>query len=142
MTLFSHEIDLPLPPDRAITLFTPRGEEAWVPGWAPAYVDPPGGETTEGMIFSTGDGATWWTCLRWDPPGLVRYLRLTPGRKVARVEVRCIAARDGCRAHVSYDWFGLSPEGTAEISAITQQTFAAEIDGWRALILRNPGLAP
>ena len=56
----------------------------------------PDGATAEGMIFSTGDGAVWWTCLRWEPDtGLARYLRLSPGLKAARVTVTCRAEGSG-----------------------------------------------
>mgnify|MGYP002142650008 CR=1 FL=1 len=30
---FSHEITLALPVEEAFPLFTPKGEERWVPGW-------------------------------------------------------------------------------------------------------------
>ncbi|MCC0077217.1 MAG: SRPBCC family protein [Rhodobacter sp.] len=136
MPVLSHSFSLPMPPDRALPLFTPRGEEAWVPGWAPVYVDPPGGETAEGMIFSTGNGAVWWTCLRWRPAtGEARYLRLTPGVKAARVGVSCRAEGAGTRVTVCYDWHALGADGAAEIAALTPAGFASEIDGWRSLIL-------
>lgn len=137
MTRFAHAFDLPLTPEAAMPLFTPRGEEAWVPGWAPRYVDPPGGETRVGMIFATGEGAVWWTCLHWDPAGEARYIRLMPGHRAARVRVRCTPAPGGCRVAVAYDWFGLDAAGKAAVAAITDAGFAAEIDGWRALILAH-----
>ena len=137
MPVFAHGFSLPMPPARALALFTPRGEETWVPGWSPVYIDPPDGATAEGMIFSTGDGAVWWTCLRWEPDtGLARYLRLSPGLKAARVTVTCRAeGSGGTRVGVSYDWQALGPEGRAEIAAITAESFARDIDGWRGLIL-------
>lgn len=122
-------------PADALPLFTPKGEEAWVPGWAPRYIDPADGETTEGMIFSTSDDSVWWTCLRWSPPAEARYLRLTPGFKAARVAIECTPQGQGSRVAVTYDWHALSAAGAAEIAAITSAGFAAEIDGWRALIL-------
>lgn len=135
MPAFSQTFDLPFAPGEALPFFTPRGEEGWVPGWAPRYVDPPGGETVEGMIFSTGGDSVWWTCLRWDPPREARYLRLTPGVKAARVSVRCAPKDGGSRVTVGYDWHALGPEGAREIAAITPEGFAAEIAGWRRLIL-------
>jgi len=140
MPVLSHSFILPMSPDQALPLFTPKGEEAWVPGWAPAYVDPPGGDTVEGMIFSTGNGAVWWTCLRWCPAaGEARYLRLTPGVKAARVTVLCRAEGAGTRVSVAYDWHALGGEGAAEIAALTPDGFASEIDGWRTLILATAG---
>jgi hypothetical protein len=135
MPVFRHTIDLPMAPGQALPLFTPKGEEDWVPGWAPRYVDPADGTTTEGMIFSTGGDSVWWTCLRWAPPSEARYLRLTPGVKVARVGILCTAEGAGSRIAVTYDWHALDATGAAEIAAITAESFAAEIDQWRALIL-------
>ena len=136
MAVFRHGFTLPLPPEVALGLFTPRGEEGWVPGWAPRYIDPAEGETVAGMIFSTEGGAVWWTCLDWNPQGgAVRYLRLTPGVKVARVGVTCRAEGAGTAVSVVYDWHPLGPEGEAELAALTPQAFAKGIDGWRALIL-------
>ncbi|MCB1388573.1 MAG: hypothetical protein KDK12_05420 [Rhodobacteraceae bacterium] len=139
MPRFTHAIDLPLSPARALPLFTPRGEEAWVPGWDPRYIDPADGATAEGMIFSTGDDSTWWTCLRWVPPAEARYLRLTPGVKAARVGILCSSLPSGSRIAVSYDWHALNAEGEAEIAAITPEGFAAEIEQWRVLVLAAQG---
>ena len=137
MPVFQHTIQLPVPPDRALPLFTPRGEETWVPGWAPVYVDPPDGATSEGMIFSTGDGAVLWTCLRWDPAdGLARYVRLSPRVKAARVTIRCQPhGQGGSSVTVQYDWHALGPEGADDLATLTAEGFAAEIDGWRERIL-------
>jgi hypothetical protein len=140
MRMFSHDFVLPLSPAGAMPLFTPKGEERWVPGWAPNYVDPPDGATGPGMIFSTGGGETWWTCLAWDPAGHARYLRLTPGHKVARVNVRCAAHPGGCTVTVTYEWIGLDDAGRSEVAAMTQAGFAQEIDGWRCLIGKALGV--
>ena len=63
---FAHEIAVDLPVDQAFPLFTPKGEEAWVPGWRPEYLSPPSGETVEEMLFRNGIGeeTTIWTCLK------------------------------------------------------------------------------
>src|SRR5688500_10788176 len=91
---FSHEIAIGLPVVEAFPLFTPKGEEAWVPDWRPQYLSPLSGETAEEMLFRTGSGAdtTIWTCLKWEPEvSHVRYLRVTPASRVAVVDVRCRA---------------------------------------------------
>jgi len=135
---FSHEISVPLPPDRAMGLFTPKGEEDWVPGWRPNYVSPPSGETCQDMIFTTGAGhdLTIWTCLAWSPEaGRVRYLRNTPSSRIAFVEVICAAdgpARSTVR--VSYRFIALTPEGAAYVATITDTSFAADIAEWQVLI--------
>ena len=87
---YAHEITVDLPPDEALPLFTPKGEEDWVPGWQPAYFRPPTGETCQGMVFTTEhDGETTvWTCVAWQPDrGHARYFRVTPGSRVTRPSV-------------------------------------------------------
>lgn len=140
MPAFSHAFALPMPPAQALSLFTPRGEEGWVPGWVPRYIDPPDGETRQGMLFATHADSVWWTCLEWNPAaGAVRYVRLTPGIKVARVSVSCQSAGQsaaaGTRVEVGYEWFALGPAGEAELASLTPAAFADEIEGWRDLIL-------
>ena len=138
MPVFSHEFELPFPPSEAMVLFTPKGEEIWVPGWNPRYVDPPRGETREGMVFSTHDDAVWWTCLLWDPAGEARYLRLTPGVKFARVHVRCAPCGEGAtQVQISYDWHAINEEGAREIAELGQEGFTHEIAKWRELILSD-----
>lgn len=138
MTERHHEFDLPLPPDAAFPLFTPRGEESWVPGWRPEYLDPADGETRAEMVFLTGEGAgrTIWTCLAFDPAHHhARYLRVTPATRLAFVDVQCRARGQGSRVAVSYRYLPLTGAGNAEIAGITETSFAAMIDGWRDLIL-------
>ena len=138
MKTFTHEIDIPLPAARAFPLFTPRGEEDWVPGWMPRYLAPEDGETAQGMIFTTGEGGdqTIWTCLEWEPDLLhARYFRAVPGNRVSIVDVRCAARSDTQTAvAVSYSHAALGAEGQAYIDAITDETYAAGIEEWRTLI--------
>lgn len=134
---FTHEICVALPIEEAFFLFTPKGEEAWVPGWSPDYVFPETGETTKDMIFRTGRGeeATIWTCLDWHPDRHhVRYLRVTPALRIAFVEVTCRAEGDNTKAIVSYSYVPLTAKGQETVAAMTQQAFAANIDEWSALI--------
>jgi len=137
---YSHEITVERPIDEAFALFTPKGEEAWVPGWTPTYIDPANGETREEMLFTTGDGddATYWTCLQWQPQDWhVRYLRLTPASRVSFVDVTCQPEGAGrTRVRVGYEMRALSPEGQAYISELSDDAFADMIDEWTQLIDR------
>ncbi|MEC9342445.1 MAG: SRPBCC family protein [Pseudomonadota bacterium] len=136
---FETEIEIPLPPSRAIRLFTPKGEEAWVPGWMPRYVEPVDGETVAGMVFETGEGEerTIWTCLEWSPEsGYAAYLRVVPGSRVSRVHVACRA--DGgksSRVSVRYVHVAITPQGEAWLERMTQEAFEAEIGAWQRHIL-------
>ena len=135
---FSHEIRISAPVTEAFPLFTPKGEEAWVPGWAPRYLQPEDGETRADMVFTTGAGEeeTVWTCLAWQPADWhARYLRVTPSSRVAFVDVRC--RPDGAahtRVTVSYRMIALTDPGRRYIEAMTPARFARMIDDWSALI--------
>ena len=131
---FSHSIVVNRPADVAIHLFTPKGEEAWVPGWKPDYIAPSSGETREEMLFTTGEGAelTYWTCMAWRPEkGHARYFRLTPTSRVVFVDVRCRREGDACsRVAVSYEMHALTAAGESEMADMTQATYEQSIDEW------------
>lgn len=135
---YSHEIEIDGSADDVLQLFTPRGEEEWVPGWAPRYLHPETGETTEEMLFTTGAGdeTTYWTCLKWEPEQHhARYLRVTPASRIAFVDVVCRAAAAGRTAvRVSYDIHALNGEGRSYIEMMDDAAFAAMIEEWAALI--------
>jgi hypothetical protein len=94
----SGTITVPLPPEQAITLFTPEGERAWAPGWNPQ----PHSDT----VFTT-DHATW--IVLGGPPCTVRYARVAAGHHAGTVEVRCRPAGDATQATVTYDLTPLAP---------------------------------
>ena len=48
-------VEVALPPEQALELFTAKGETLWVPGWAPLYIEPPSGEPVEGGLWLTTD---------------------------------------------------------------------------------------
>jgi hypothetical protein len=135
---FSHEISVGLPVDEALPLFTPKGEESWVPDWRPDYLAPESGEICDEMVFTTDHGGetTLWTCLKWRPEEhRARYFRATPNLQIAFVDVQCrpeSAARTIAR--VSYRYVGLSAEGDRRIASMTPDTFAAMIEEWAVLI--------
>jgi hypothetical protein len=135
---FSHEISVPLAADHAFPLFSPRGEQDWVPDWQPTYLSPETGETCVEMIFTTGSGdeTTIWTCLEWEPRTRhARYLRTTPGSRVAFVDVVCREdGPAGTRVRVSYEFVALTRSGKDFMAAMTQQSFAVDIDLWAVLI--------
>ena len=138
MSVFTHEFELPFSPSEAMVLFTPKGQEIWVPGWNPRYIDPPRGETRTGMVFSTHDDTVWWTCILWDPEGEARFLRLSPGVMFARVSMTCTPRGDeASRISISYDWRAIDETGQAQIKTMTQERFSHEIEKWRGLILSD-----
>lgn len=135
---YSHEITVNRPLSEAMPLFTPKGEESWVPGWAPDYISPKSGDTCEEMLFVTSndDETTYWTCLNWQPnDGHVRYLRLTPESRACFVDVQCRPdGPESTRVVVTYQMHALNSAGRAYMSDMTECAFAEMIDGWAQLI--------
>lgn len=138
---YSHEIIVDRPITEAFALFTPKGEEAWVPGWEPTYLRPDTGETCEEMIFATGEDEekTFWACLKWQPENWhVRYLRLTPASRVSFVDVRCQPEGDDrTRVRVVYQMQALTSSGRSYLSDLSESAFAGMIDEWSNLIQRS-----
>lgn len=131
----SHRIVIDAPVAQAFMFFTPAGEELWVDGWQPSYLNPPDGRTEAGMVFTTGEGAehTIWLMADFDrEQHRSRYLRCTPGSRTGTVEVRC-RALDATRTEVevSYALTALSPAGAEVLQAFEGERFAAMIDGWQ-----------
>jgi hypothetical protein len=134
----SHSFFVALPAERALRLFEPEGERAWAHGWDPQYVYPVGGRTEQGMVFTTSHGgeSTIWTMTRHDPrAGVIEYLRMTPGSRVATVLVQC-APMDAARTRVTvvYVFTGLTDAGNAYVRGMDEAHYRAFIDGWEAAI--------
>jgi hypothetical protein len=130
-----HTIAVALPLEIAFMLFTPAGEELWVDGWQPEYLHPAGGRTEAGMVFTTGAGAefTIWTLTDFDREAhRSRYVRCTPGTRLAVVEVACSAGASHTRVHVRYTVTALAED--ASLEAYEGERFAAMIDGWAQAI--------
>jgi hypothetical protein len=121
-------VEVPLPPDEAIALFTPAGERAWAPGWDPVY--PADEDTSPGTTFTTHEGRTFWV-IADRMPASMRYARITPGVHAGTVEVRCERASATTRAHVTYDLTGLADPTTVDHFA---EDFPAMLAEWERLI--------
>lgn len=136
-----HTIRLPLRFEDCFALFTPEGETRWVPDWRPVYLHPAGGETVEGMVFSTEHGGetTFWCLVDMDKAqGRLRYSRLTPGSRSVIVEVHLHPAGESSTdVTVRYSYTGLSKDGNDTIEAATGPAFPDMIEGWKAMILKS-----
>ena len=140
MKTFSHSFDLDLDPTEAFPLFTPKGEELWVPEWRPEYIEPQSGETVAGMVFRTGESeeSTIWACLEYNPEARrARYLRVTPASRVAYVDVVCSHQGNGTAVQVSYSFVPLTTSGKTYIANMSDGSFAAMIGDWKGLIERS-----
>ncbi|QXJ22973.1 SRPBCC family protein [Actinomadura graeca] len=102
-------VETGLPPDEAFALFTPRGEERWVPGWHPLFPAATGDDTEPGTVFETvRDGVTTtWVVVARERGRHISYARITPGHRAGTVTVRL--AGDGS-AEVTYDLTGAADD--------------------------------
>lgn len=131
------EFRVALPPERALDLFTARGEVAWAPGWNPRYVTPPDGAPVPGGIWLTEqDGQeVIWRVQRFDRQAReAEYLRVTPGNRVVTVEVRCSAEADHTLVSVSYRGVALSEAGRRWQEGFTAEAYAAMMKEWEGQI--------
>jgi hypothetical protein len=101
--IYSHSLRVPLPPERAMHLFTPAGERLWISAshWDPRF---PAGEhgdgSAPGTVFLTGD--THWVVVD-RTPDRVRYARVTPGVRAGTVEVVLRPDGEATIADVTYE---------------------------------------
>ena len=134
----SHRIEIDLPVDRCFMLFTPAGEELWVPDWQPRYLHPADGRTEAGMVFTTGHGdeATFWLLADFDRTRhRSRYLRCTPGSRMGTVEVSCHALSGQRTAvTVSYTLTALGEHALPALAPYEGERFARMIDDWKQRI--------
>ena len=129
---------LPAPPDETFQLFSPLGEKAWVPGWDPELVHPPGASWERGLIFRTREerGDAIWIVTALDRERHeVEYFRVEAGRYVARVAVQCsLHAGGGTDVRVTYAFVGLSEAGNEDIAAMSGQAYEEKMRRWEGWI--------
>lgn len=134
----SARIVLDGPPERVFPLFTPVGEQAWVPGWSPRFLWPADGGARVGTVFLTraaGEQATIWTVTAYEPCRHVAYARITPESRAGIVEVRCRRTPRGRTvARVTYTFTALSPRGNDYLRAFTDEEFRRYVSGWETAI--------
>ena len=126
-------------PDEIFPLFSPLGEQLWVPGWSPELLHPEDVAWAEGQVFrtreETGEEVVWIVTRLDRDAREVEYRRVVPGRYVATVAVRCEEAGENrVRADVSYAYVGLSEAGNREIEAMTPEAYDAKMARWREWI--------
>jgi len=131
--------ELPLAAAEAISVFTPEGERAWVPGWEPRY---PAGRSSEqaGTVFTTKAHGTEtvWVIIEIDrAAGRAGYVRITRGVHAGTVRVACVdAGPDRCAVAVSYDLTALD-DGDGALDEYRPETFAETMKAWRTAIVAH-----
>lgn len=132
----SGELQLDLPPEQALHLFTAPGETLWVPGWEPTILS--GDGTEEGTVFLTGKGEekTIWVVVDFDAETFrARYARVAPTSRAGTVEI-CLHPNGeaGSTVMVTYRLTALSDSGNSTLTAFDAMAFQEMLKEWKALI--------
>ena len=122
----------------AFPLFSPRGEELWVPDWKPEILYPAGAEWEEGLVFRTvrgGQEAVWFVTTLDRDLHRVTYHRVDTGMTAVTVSVACDpAAGNGTEVRVRYTFVGLSDAGNEAVRARSQPEFDEWMRQWESMI--------
>jgi hypothetical protein len=103
------QIKVALAPAEAFRLFTPRGEQDWVPGWHPQFPAPADDDTDPGTVFETSAHGqhTVWLVTDCKPGRRISYARVTPD-DAGTVTVTVSAAGQHSEVEVSYQLTALA----------------------------------
>jgi hypothetical protein len=127
-------VRVPLPPERALPLFTPRGERQWAEGWDPLFPADDDDDTAPGTVFVTdahdGNQAIWVVADRTERS--MRYARAIPGVWAGTI-VRCERAGPETVADVSYDLTALHDAGRPRLREF-QAAYEAFLGMWERQI--------
>jgi hypothetical protein len=124
-----------LPPAEAFRLFTPRGEQDWVPGWSPRFPAPAPDDTEPGTVFETdAHGATTtWVVLARQPGRHISYSRVTPGERAGTVAVTVEDAGGHSAVEVTYALTALRPAAVAGLHDFARG-YPAYLRSWQDAI--------
>jgi hypothetical protein len=131
------EFELPLARRAAFRLFTARGEELWVPGWAPRFFQDDADDLAAGTVWQTRDDAgraTTWIVLDCEPGRGARYARVSEGWTAGTVTVVLDDIAGGCRVRVEYDLTAMTTDAAADLARFADG-YAAFLGEWRTTIL-------
>jgi hypothetical protein len=128
------ELTVDRPQRTALALFTPEGERAWVPGWAPSYPAPHRTEGAGAVFVTThAEETTIWVMVE-EGKRRLRYARVTAGDTAGTVTVTVVdAAPTRTRLRVEYDLTALGPRGEERLATF-RENFASYIGEWEAAI--------
>jgi hypothetical protein len=131
-------IQVPLPPEEAFRLFTPRGEQVWAHGWNPHFPSPAPDDTEPGTVFETsahGEHTIWLVTDR-QPGKRISYARVTPGDRAGSVTVVISPAGHHSEVEVTYHLTALNSLADHKLSEFADgypaylQTWQDAISAW------------
>jgi len=128
-------IQVDLPPDEAVRLFTPRGEQDWVHGWQPRFPAPAPDDTEPGTVFETDAHGqhTVWLVTERNPGRRISYARVTPGEQAGIVTVTITDAGGRSEVEVTYQLTALSPAADHKLREFAEG-YPAYLQSWQDAI--------
>jgi len=120
-----------LPRDHAFRLFTPRGEQDWVPQWKPHFPAGAVDDTAPGTVFETRahGQSTTWVVVDSTSGRRIRYARVTPQVDAGTVTVTLDDVNGQSEVTVSYELTTLSDAANAHLHAFAAQ-YPAFLQSW------------
>ena len=136
-------IQVPLPPEEAFHLFTPRGEQVWAHGWHPHFPSPAPDDTEPGTVFETSAHGehTIWLVIDRQPGKRISYARVTPGDRAGSVTVVISAAGHHSEVEGTYHLTALNSRADHKLSEFADG-YPAYLESWQDAIsawLHNGG---
>ena len=126
--------------DRALQLFTPEGERAWVQGWDPKPIYPPQATVAfqANSVFHLDHGGerSLWTIVAADLQNRVaEYIYVVEGERLSRVQVRIEPVGERrCRVRVQYVHTATSETGLQFVGSVTEEAYAQKMRDWQRLV--------
>lgn len=132
----SYTQTLVAPPAKVFPLLCPVREAEWVDGWDPRLVISEGGYIESDCVFVMPDrpNDSIWVATEWDPEEYsVRFLKVTPGLSVGKIEIRLRRAEgDRTYADISYAYTALTEAGEQFVGSFTQEHYEGFMKEWES----------
>ena len=124
-----------LPRDRAFRLFTPRGEQEWVPQWEPRFPVGAVDDTAPGTVFETHahGKTTTWVVVDRTSGRRIRYARVTPQVDAGTVTVTLEDVAGQSQVTVTYELTTLTNDANAQLPAFAAM-YPAFLQSWEQAI--------
>lgn len=124
-----------LPRDHTFRLFTPRGEQNWVPQWKPHFPAPAVDDTAPGTVFETQahGQTTTWVIVDSTSGRRIRYARVTPQVDAGTVTVTLEDVNGQSEVTVTYELTTLTDAANAHLNAFAAR-YPAFLRSWEDAI--------
>ena len=124
-----------LPRDYTFRLFTPRGEQNWVPQWKPHFPAPAVDDTAPGTVFETQahGQTTTWVIVDSTSGRRIRYARVTPQVDAGTVTVTLEDVNGQSEVTVTYELTTLTDAANAHLNAFAAR-YPAFLRSWEDAI--------